>query len=266
MKRTTFVVALTAACILIGQVASAAVPKDEYPANYVSRPLTLSDKMGQVGLEFMLGLNSGRAAKDLGLGLNFGYGVISKLEIGADILALSYGKDAQGAKFGGAAIYAKYEVLKWMALYFDVHFPSSCFKYVSDFGDQLLGIKFAVQMKYVIIKDLLDVHGSVGVDVGFASAAAAGQMPQVAMMLEYGLAVSPISKLYIDLTAETKMTFRPSAGSFGDRTEIPLRLTVGSPIINPLDVYLTFSFDNMNPVVGSPIDAKSLMLGAKFRF
>lgn len=239
--------------------------KADYSPIVVDRPQTLAAGMGEARLDFGLGLNSGRTAKDMNLGLGFGYGLLSNLELGVDIDALHYAKDATGTNFGGASIYTIWEFWKFLALYGDVHFPGNG-DFLDSFGDQLFGLTLGVTAKYTIIEHILATYGGLFVDLGFAKEDFAGAMPQFNLALAYGLTANAMQALWFDLNIKAIMELRPSVGGFGDRLALPLTLTVGTTPIDPLDIYLAFEMSNLNPPTGGAIDNRVLWLGAAFRF
>jgi len=266
MLKKSLVILMVIGTFMISSLAFAEEDASSYPVPMANRPLTLDKGMGEVGLDVMLGLNSGRAAKDIGLGLSFGYGLTDTFELGVDVLALNYGKDAQGLKFGGAAVYMTWDFLGFLGLYADIHFPGYTVggnTYVDSFGDQLVGVTVGLPATYTIINDTLKIHGGLLIDVGFAKEAYATQSLQMALDVELGVTLSLIERLFIDLTFDAIMAFRPDAGSFGDRTAIPLELTVGYTVIDPMDIYLGFALSDLN---GDGIDSRMLTLGANFRF
>ncbi len=94
-----------------------------------------------------------------------------------------------------------------------------------------------------------------------------GESPQMALVLDYGLTFNAMAELFFDLSFGTRMGFTPSAGSLGDSTAIPVALTAGGTLLDgALDLALTFALADLKPAFGEAFDAKSLTLGARFRF
>lgn len=266
MRKHSLTMMMVLALVLVSSVAWGQSNKEDYPAIYSDRPLTVANDMYLAGMDFGLGLNKGRVAKDINLGVNFTYGILKNLEIGADITAMNYASGASGAKFGGAAIFARYELLTPLSFYFDIHFPGGGLPYVDDFGNQLLGVKLGAESKYNLILSHLFIYGGLYLDVGFAKEAVAGQSPQLGLVVDFGVGANAMKELWFDLNMNAVLTFRPDAGSLGDRTDIPLALKVGSTPIDPLDIYLAFVLPDLNPAAGGAIDNRGVLLGAKYRF
>lgn len=260
MLRKSCLVLLVALTLLVSSLAFAE-ETEGYPVAMANRPLTLDKGIGEVGLQLGLGLDSGRAAKDMLLGVDFGYGLSDSFELGLNILALNYagGTGYHGADFGGAAIYMTWDFLGFLGLYADVHFPGIG-GYLDTFKDQLVGINVGLPAQYTIIKDMLKIHGGVFLDVGFAKEAIAGKTPQLAMEIDLGVTLSLIQRLYIDLSFAADMALRPEAVS---NLAMPLALTVGYTVIDPMDIYLAFAFNDLN---NNGADRRMLVLGAAFRF
>ena len=252
--------------------ATSAMAAENYPEAKAQRPLTLNASMGEAGLDIGIGLNKDRAAKDLTLGLSFGYGIMDKLELGAVVDALSYGKDAQGTKFGGFSIYARYAFLEMLAAELKVYAPGDKltmgrYSYIDGFGDQLVGVEVGLPFQYIIIEKMLRINAGVALNMGFASEDIAGKSPQMAIMLKYGVTFNATNWLFFDLMFGTDMLLRPDTGSFGDRTAIPVELTAGGTLLDGnMDLFLTFSLTDLKPVKGEAFDSKWLGLGARFRF
>ena len=247
--------------------ATSAMAAEGYPEAKAQRPLTLNASMGEAGLDIGIGLNKDRAAKDLTLGLSFGYGIMDKLELGAVVDALSYGKDAQGTKFGGFSIYARYAFLEMLAAELKVYAPGDKRGYIDGFGDQLVGVELGVPFQYIIIENMLRINAGVALDVGFASEDVAGKSPQMSVLLKYGVTFNATNWLFFDLMFGTNMLLRPDTGSFGDRTAIPVELTAGGTLLDGnMDLFLTFSLTDLKPAGGEAFDSKWLGLGARFRF
>lgn len=264
MKRTLLV--CLASCLLFAQSALAA---DGYPAAKSSRPLTLKAGLFETGLDYDLGLMKDRAFDDMRLGLGASYGIMDQLEVGLWVTALSYGKDAQDAKFGGFDIYARYALLDMLAIQLDVYAPGDR-TYIDEFGDQLVGVQLGLPFQYIILNDMLKVHAGLFFDMGFVSdsyATSGGDSPQMALVLDYGVTFNAMQQLWFDLTFGTRMGFKPDAGSLGDRTSIPAALTVGGTLLEgDLDVYATFTISDLKPAAGDAFDSKWLTLGARYRF
>jgi hypothetical protein len=254
------------AAVAVLMFATSAAAADGYPEAKAQRPLTLHPSMGEAGLDIGIGLNKDRAAKDLTLGLSFGYGIMNNFEIGANVEALNYGKDLQGAKFGGFSIYGRYAFLDMLAAELKIYAPGMG-TYIDEFGDQLVGVEVGLPFQYIIIENLLRINAGLALNAGFASEDIAGKMPQLSVLLKYGVTVNATNWLFFDLMFGTNMLLRPDAGSFGDRTAIPVELTAGGTLLNgKMDIFLTFALADLKPAAGEAFDTKSLGLGARFRF
>ena len=255
-----------ALCLLF---ANAAIAAEGYPAAKSARPLTLGTGMFEAGLDFDLGLVKDRAFDDMILGLGLSYGVMDKLEIGLWVDALSYGKDVQDAKFGGFDLYARYAFLDMLAVQLDVYAPGD-HTYIDEFGDQLVGVQLGLPFQYILLDGALKLHAGAFFDMGFVSDSyptSGGESTQMRVVLDYGVTFNALEQLYFDLSFGTRMTLQPSAGSFGDRTAIPVALTAGGTILDgALDLFLTFRLDDLKPAAGDAFDNKWLTLGARFRF
>lgn len=239
-----------------------------YPEAYSERPLVLDKHMGEVGLDFTLGLNKDREAKDMALAVGFRYAVIDNLEIGLGVDALKYSKDVYDAKFGGFDIFARYAFIEMLGVELHIFAPGDRYKsggsYIDSFGDQLVGLEVGVPFQYIIIHDMLKVHAGLALDLGFVKEAVAGQSPQFSVGLNYGIAFNPIKQVFLDLYSAVQMCIRPDAGDFGDRVSLPLGLKAGGTILaGALDLYLDFAFTDLK---GQKADAKSLGIGGRFRF
>jgi hypothetical protein len=254
------------AAVAVLMFATQAMAAEAYPEAKAQRPLTLDASMGEAGLDFGLGLNKDRAAKDMTLGLKFGYGIMDKLEIGVVVDAMNYGQDAHDAKFGGFSIYGRYAFLDMLAAELKIYAPGFG-DYIDEFGDQLVGVELGVPFQYIIIENLLRINAGLALDMGFASEDIAFQSPQMSVLLKYGVTVNATNWLFFDLMFGTNMLLRPDAGSFGDRTAIPVELTAGGTLLNgKMDIFLTFALADLKPAAGEAFDTKSLGLGARFRF
>lgn len=265
MRKTTMVVLLVA---MVGMVSSASAAEG-YPVAKAQRPLVLNAGMFEAGLDLTAGLNKDRAFKDFGVAAGLAYGLLDDLELGLLIEALDYSQDVYDAKFGGASIYARYRFIEMLGVELEVYVPGDR-TYIDSFGDQLLGLALSLPFEYIAIQNMLKLHASLGLDVGFVSdtyATSGGDSPQMALQLSYGVTYNPLEQLFIDLTFGTRMTFIPDAGSLGDRTAIPVALTVGGTVLSgDLDVFASFMLADLKPAVGEAFDMRSLGVGARFRF
>jgi len=256
------------ACSLLWLAASP-LAAESYPVALAQRPLVLNAGMFQAGADVDVGLNKDRALKDMGVGLSFGYGLTDDLELGLDLGALSYGKDAQGAKLGGASLYGRYRFVEMLAAQLDVYFPGD-HGYLDSFGDQLVGVTLGLPFQYIAVQNMLKIHAGLGFDVGFVKdtyATSGGESPQMKLLLAYGLTYNPMDALFLDLSMRTTMGLKPSAGSMGDRTAMPLAFTVGGTLLEgALDLYLALRVANLKPAVGGAFDTKSVGIGALYRF
>jgi hypothetical protein len=259
---------LLAMAVLLVPAAALAADEPAYPEAYAERPLVLNRHMGEVGLDFTLGLNAGRAAKDMALGLGFRFAVIDNFEIGLGVDALKYSADVYDAKFGGFDVFARYAFLQYLGVELHIFAPGDRFaprgSYIDSFGDQLVGIEVGVPFQYIIVHDMLKVHAGLAFDLGFMTEGRAGQTPQFSIGINYGIAFNPIKQVFLDLYSGALMCIRPDAGSFGDRVAIPLGLIAGGTLVGgSLDLFLKFQFDDLK---GAQADARSLGVGGRFRF
>ncbi len=267
MKRT-----LSLAVPLMCLLALPALARDRganYPAAVAQRPLVLDAGMLQAGLGVDVGLNKGRTAKDLGVTLDFGWAVIDDLEIGLDMVAMRYAKDAFDTKFGGVDLYGRYRFLDMLAAELRVYTPGDR-TYLDSFGDQMLGVMAGLPFQWIAVQNILKVHAGLFADVGFVKdtyPTSGGQSPQFALALDYGVTVNPIRALFVDLSFGTRLGFRPDAGSFGDRVRVPAELAIGGTLLrNRLDLFAGFSITDLNPAAGGTFDGKAASIGGRFRF
>ena len=262
--RTTWLL-LTCSLLLLASPIAA----EPYPATMAQRPLVLNQGMFQAGADVDLGMNKDRALKDLGVGLSIAYGVTKDLELGLDVGALSYGKDAQGAKLGGATIYGRYRFIEMLAAQLDIYFPGD-HGYLDSFGDQLIGVTLGLPFQYIAVENMLKIHAMLGFDAAFVKdtyATSGGESPQMNVLVGYGVTYNPMQALFLDLSSGTILGLKPSAGSMGDRAAMPLAFTVGGTLLDgSMDVYVALRVANLKPPAGGAFDTKSIGVGALYRF
>ncbi len=274
IKRIGF---LTLAAIMMVSLQAHASGHEAYPEAMAARPLVLTPGLLEVGLDLDFGLNKDRAFKDILVGVGFAWGVVENLEIGADVVALNYGADAQGANFGSVDLYARYAFLDSLGAELRLYLPGDAglgpvgprAGYIDSFGDQLLGLSLGLPFQYIALKDTLKLHAGLAFDIGFVSddyITSGGDSPQMALLLAYGVTYSVLPRLFFDLTFGTRMGFT-GPGSFGDRTSIPAALTIGGTMLGGnLDIGAYFALHDLMPAVGGAFDGKSIGLGTRFRF
>lgn len=240
-----------------------------YPTAVAQRPLVLDDGMFQAGLGVGLGLNKGRAAKDIATELEFGWAPVENLEIGLDMVPMVYAQDAFGTKFGGVDLYGRYRFLDMLAAELRVYMPGD-HTFIDSFGDQLLGVMAGLPFQWIAVTNILKIHAGLFADLGFVKdtyITSGGQSPQFALALDYGATVNPIRQMFIDLSFGTRLGFRPDAGNFGDRVRVPVALTVGGTLLrNRLDLFAGFAITDLNPVTGGVFDARAANIGGRIRF
>ncbi|MBP7127513.1 hypothetical protein KBD49_14220 [Myxococcota bacterium] len=244
-------------------------PSGGYPEAYAARPLVLDAGMVQTGLDFGLGLNKGRMAKDMTLGVGAQWGVVRNFELGLVIDAMKYSSGLSGTKFGGFDLGARYRFIDMLAAELHLYAPGDR-TFIDSFGKQRVGMLLGVPFQWIAVRDMLKVHAALNFDLGFVAddyPTSGGAMPQFTLGLQYGLSYNPIRQLFLDLTFGTDFGLRPSAGSFGDRVAIPVALTVGGTLVRGrLDLYASFALDNLKPAVGNAFDGKTVGIGGRMRF
>lgn len=247
-----------------------------YPQARADRPLTLNSYLSEAKLNLDLGLTKNRAAKDFGLGLGYSIGLPKQFEAGLAIQALSYGKDAQGTKFGGAGLYGRWAFLPYLGLQLDVYVPGNRDRmpYIDSFGDQLLGTAISLPAQAILIENHLKLHGALLVDLGFSKKAAGySKALQLRSGLDIGLLANIIPAFWIDLATGYNAQLMPGKtaidGSFKDRSRLPLALTLGTTLVDGrLDLGLRFATANLleTKTTGTAFASRSLTLTGAFRF
>ncbi|MBM4386657.1 MAG: hypothetical protein FJ088_02900, partial [Deltaproteobacteria bacterium] len=144
----------------------------------VDRGLTLGEGKGEVGIDFMVGLDKGAAAKRFSTqssnvsdrydGVSFAYGLMNELDLGLALYALNY-IDGPGAKFGGGYLYGKYAFAEFVGVELGVRFPGE------KFGDNRATIVLGVPFKYVLSPGQFALHARPDLWVGLAK----GDTPQL---------------------------------------------------------------------------------------
>lgn len=260
---------LGTALVFVLVLGGSAAAADPYPLAVADRPLAFNERMLEAGLDYGIGLNKSRAFDDMLVSLTFGWGIIDQLELGVAIDALSYGKDAQGAKFGGVDLYARYAFIDMLAAELRLYTPGDR-TFLDDFGDQRLGVQLGLPFQWIAVAQMLKLHAELALDIGFVAdgyPTSGGQTPQLALLLNYGVTFNAIPQLFMDLSFGTRMGLRPDAGSFGDRTAIPAAFTVGGTLVNgKLDIFANFALADLKPATGGAFDRKMVGIGGRFRF
>jgi len=263
--------------------------RSSYPEEKANRPVTLGNGMVRVGGEIGIGFLKGREGEDMTMSLDLAYGVTGQLELGLGLDFLNRYAGTDSPEFGGWDVYLLYAPIKQVGLRIALYMPGTrawygnmaSFPGVSPYTDfdhvenNKVGLEFSVPLRVVVWQNHLNLHGSIGWQMGFVhydNMEIVGiKYPQGALCLSYGLTYNPMTLLWLDVTAETFMVVLGFPDiSFHDRTQVPFSLTGGVTLLKgKLDLYASFRFANLNIPDGSsadPGDIFAIMLGASGQF
>jgi hypothetical protein len=249
----------------------AAAPAEGGTVAVVDRGLVMAPGTGEAGLDLSFGMDKSAMFKRIHIagsnlaaryveGLYFKYGIIENLEAGLALNALNYTKvgGKSDTKFGGGTLYGRYAIMPMLGVDLGIYFPGE------KFGDNRVALQLGIPFQYVVMPGQLKVHAAL--DVWFNLAKQADKTNQFHLLVPIGGTFNATPELFFDLTFQADMMLKPSDGSMGDRTCIPLSLTAGYTVMPALDVYLAFELLNLKPKTGNAFDSKQLGLGAAYRF
>lgn len=264
----------------------------------VDRPLVLTEGVGEIALDFTVGLNADSPGKTIGMGtvlfgdrhsgVSVAYGFAKGIEAGLSIpyFNVEYTTDrvteyniamkgwpllrdtSTANHFGPAEVWGRFRLTDFIAAEVSVLIPIERIRY------NRVGARIGLPIKYVIKPKLLAFHIQPEVTLGFGqSDVSMNTTIQANFFIDTGLTVNPIKELALDLSLGYGRMLAPSPSELDtDLTALgtgylPVSLALMYSPIPAIDLTMGFSLDNLTPGTGhGPADSRSLTVGFGYKF
>jgi hypothetical protein len=272
---------------------------------WVDRPVVTPEGRGQLGVDATIGLDSGGAPNKAGHrillmsdyigdrtgGLSFQYGAYKRVEVGAAIVAgwsdqgyvTASGPANPGFQFGGAYVWGRYSLAKFMAGELGVRLPGQ------NLSDRRAAIDVGLPMNIVLSPGLFGLHARPDLTFAFARSSSLysdGQPLQVSFQLDGGATLNLMPELFFDVSFSLRKSLNPAdvdvvdypvnlpatdpnngRASKSSHWVVPMAFTVGYTVIPTLDLYATFVLEDLNRTgaIGRT-DQKGLTISGRYRF
>ena len=268
----------------------------------VSRPIIVSEGVGQLSVDVGVGLNKGNPGGLVGLtsglpgdrspGLSVVYGLYRGIEGGMSVpyahvdyfkdLVESYDLAMQGwplrrdtrtkHHFGPVAIWGGFRLANWIAFELAMLIP------VEQLRASRIAIRGSLPVRFEVIPGRLALRLRPDFLLGFGrSDENQGASVQISFFIDAGLVVNITRDVWADvgigygqmIQPDPKVVLQDWPGDVkpGARGYLPISATVGYSVTQNIDLFLGFTFANLTPGSGQgPADARSLTAGLNYRF
>lgn len=246
----------------------------------VDRAITLPVNTGAVGLDLSLGLDKSAAGKRFAVaneyfgdrysGLTFAYSIIDHLELGLGLQMGWMDKDKyanDGFHLYGVDVYGKFSFFRLTDVpggrnILETGVELQINMAGQNISDNRVGVTLGIPIQWHPIPGMLMVHVRPDLVMGFAKKELWGdKMPQIGIVFDGGVTFNATPELFFDVSGGFQKLLSP------DMDLVPaMAITAGYTVIPAMDLFMNFTFSNLDPAFGDAIDAKGITLGATYRF
>jgi hypothetical protein len=284
---------LLATCPVLAEPTGTVVP-------FVERPLVITEGVGEIGGDLVVGLDKGAEGQLVGLwspfpgnrhaGLFVRYGFARRIEAGLSIpyqhvslrddLPLSYTLAVQGwplrrdlstqHHFGPVAIWGRFGLAPWAAVEIAVLVP------VEKLRDNRAAGRVSLPLRWTVIPGTLVLHVEPDITIGFGRPDAnLDTSVQISFYGDAGITWNVIPEVWLDLSLAFGRMISPGpagvlrdwpSGNPSGTGVLPVGLTVGWTVLPSLDLTAGFALTNLLPGEGGAADARALSVGVRYRF